>query len=217
MADGVTENRPIVDDPDGPGAFWDAKYQDDAYFYGTEPNAWLTRQRHRLPDGGQVLSVADGEGRNGVWLAGQGMKVTSVDASGRAQAKASALALKRGVALTQVTADLTTWDWPTGKFDAVVAIFAHFRRDQRPSIHRNMLAACKPGGLVLLEAFSPYQRIYGTGGPKDIDMLYTAQRLREDFADAEILEVAEVEVELDEGPGHRGPSAVAHIVARRRP
>ena len=200
---------------DDPGSFWDAKYADDAFFSGTAPNAWLASQRHHLHPGMRALSVADGEGRNGVWLAEQGLRVTAVDASAKAIAKAEALAAARGVALDHVQADLRHWDWPVATFDVAVAIFAHFSSDDRSAIHGKMLQSLVSGGLVLLEAYSPYQRLYQTGGPPDLDMLYTAFRLQQDFAGAELLELAEVETELAEGRGHRGKSAVVRLVARR--
>jgi cyclopropane fatty-acyl-phospholipid synthase-like methyltransferase len=198
-----------------PAAFWDRKYADDDYFYGREPNAWLVSQAGRLRPGMRALSVADGEGRNGVWLAGQGLEVTAVDASGNAVAKAKALAAVHGVAVSHVQADLRTWAWPVAAFDVTVAIFAHFTPEHRPAIHRAMLDALVPGGLVLIEAYSPYQHLHRTGGPPDLDMLYTAWRLAEDFAGAEIIEIAEVTTELQEGRGHSGRSAVVRLVARR--
>ncbi len=198
-----------------PGRFWDQKYAADEYYYGTAPNAWLVGQAHRLQPGMRALSVADGEGRNGVWLAGQGLAVTAVDASPRAIAKARALAAERAVTVAHVQADLTRWAWPEAAFDVAVAIFAHFPPEHRPAIHRAMLDALVPGGLVLIEAYSPYQHLHRTGGPPDLDMLYTAWRLGQDFKGAEILELAEVTTELAEGRGHRGRSAVVRLVARR--
>lgn len=198
-----------------PGSFWDAKYADDAFFYGRTANAWLTSRGHQLRPGMQALSVADGEGRNGVWLAEQGLLVTAVDASAKGIAKAKALAAERGVEVGHVQADLRHWDWPVASFDVVVAIFAHFSPADRQVIHQKMLQALAPGGLVLIEAYSPYQHLHRTGGPPDLDMLYTAWRLEQDFAGAEILELAEVTTELSEGRGHHGTSAVVRLVARR--
>lgn len=200
---------------DDPRAFWDAKYVEASYFYGTRPNAWLVGQGWRLAPGMHALAVADGEGRNGVWLAERGLAVTAVDASPKAVAKAAALAAERGVEVTRIAADLRAWRWPRAQFDVVVAIFAHFTSADRPTIHRRMLDALKPGGLVLLEAYSPYQRLFDTGGPKDLDMLYTAWRLERDFAGAEIVGCEEALTELAEGTGHSGPSAVVRLVARR--
>jgi SAM-dependent methyltransferase len=198
------------------GVFWDEKYAVDGYFYGTKPNAWLTSRVDGLRPAGHALSIADGEGRNSVWLAEQGLHVTAVDASGRAIAKARALAAARRVTVEHVHADLLVWDWPVGCFDLAVAIFAHFPSTVRPLVHRRVIESLVPGGLVLLEAYSPYQRLHDTGGPKDLDMLYTAWRLKEDFAGCELLELVEAETELDEGSGHRGRSAVVRLVARRQ-
>lgn len=198
-----------------PAAFWDARYGGSDYWYGTEPNAWLVAQAHRLPPGGRVLAVADGEGRNGVWLARQGFAVTSVDIAPRGLAKARALAERHGVALHLVEADLRRWDWPVAAFDGVVAIFAHFPREVRPILHRRMLEALVPGGLLLIEAYSPYQHLYRTGGPQDLDMLYSAFRLERDLEGAEFLLLEETEAELAEGVGHRGRSALVRCIARR--
>jgi cyclopropane fatty-acyl-phospholipid synthase-like methyltransferase len=200
---------------EGPGPFWDRKYADDDYFYGKTANAWLVSQAARLRPGMRALSIADGEGRNAVWLAGQGLAVTAVDASARAIAKAKALAAECDVTVDHVQADLTSWVWPEATFDVAVAIFAHFTPEHRPTIHHAMVDALVPGGLVLIEAYSPYQHLHRTGGPPDLDMLYTAWRLEQDFAGAEILELAEVTAELAEGRGHRGTSAVVRLVARK--
>jgi SAM-dependent methyltransferase len=198
-----------------PAAFWDAKYAGAEYFYGTEANAWLRAQAERLAAGMSALAIADGEGRNGVWLAERGLTVTAVDVSPRALAKAAALARERGVAVELVEADLRSWAWPEARYDVAVAIFAHFPPEPRREIHRRVLRALRPGGLVILEAYSPYQRIYQTGGPADLDLLYTAYRLQQDFAGAEILHLEETLTELAEGSGHRGTSAVTRLLARR--
>jgi cyclopropane fatty-acyl-phospholipid synthase-like methyltransferase len=201
---------------DDPGRFWDAKYVGDGFFYGTAPNAWLASRADLLRPGMRALSIADGEGRNSVWLAEKGLDVTAVDASTNAVAKARYLAGERGVELKHIQADLRQWHWPEADFDVAVAIFAHFHADDRPVIHRRLLEALVPGGIVLLEAYSPYQHLYRSGGPPDLDMLYTAFRLQEDFRDSEILELRELTTELAEGQGHRGRSAVVRLVARRR-
>ena len=211
----ANDRSPAAAPPD-PAPFWDARYADDAYFYGTEPNAWLASHAGSLRPGMAALAIADGEGRNGVWLAQQGLDVTAVDASARGLAKAAALAEQRGVRLELIQANLKTWDWPRDRFDVAVSIFAHFPPGLRTAVHRNMLASLRPGGLVLLEAYSPYQRIYQTGGPQDLDLLYTAYRLQQDFAAAEILLLEETLTDLSEGSGHHGKSAVTRLVARRR-
>ena len=198
-----------------PSDFWDAKYDVDGYLYGEQPNAFLVDQAYRFTPGQRVLAVGDGEGRNGVWLAEQGPSVVSVDASPRALQKASRLALQRGVRLTTICADLTDWAWPERFYDGAFAIYVHFPSAHRRTIHRAVLAALKPGGHLVLEAFTPDQLGRGSGGPKSLDMLYTATALAEDFAAAEILELAETLTPLSEGNGHAGEAAVVRLVARR--
>ncbi len=199
----------------GPGRFWDERFDRPDFVYGTDPNAFLAEQAAALPDKGSVLAVADGEGRNGVWLAEQGFAVTSVDASPVGLRKALKLGVERGVHLTTVCADLTTWDWPQGRFDLVACIFLHLPPDARAVVHARMLQAAKPGGLVILEGFRPEQLAYGTGGPKDEAMLYSPELLRRDFAEADILSLDSVEPDLSEGPFHAGKAATVRLVARR--
>jgi SAM-dependent methyltransferase len=199
-----------------PAPFWEARYAGDELFYGAAPNAWLAAQADRLRPGMTALAIADGEGRNGVWLAGQGLAVTSVDVSPRGLAKAAALARDRGVQLELIEANLRSWGWPVARFDVGVAIFAHFPPRLRQHVHRALLRSLKPGGLVILEAYNPYQHIYRTGGPPDLDLLYTAYRIQTDFAEAEILHLEETLTELQEGRGHNGTSAVVRLLARRR-
>lgn len=198
-----------------PAAFWDARFAGEDYWYGTAPNAWLAHEARRLRPGGTVLVPADGEGRNGVWLARNGFRVTAVDISARGLEKARRLAERHGVSLELEHADLRSWRWPEACFDGVVAIFAHFGPEVRPVLHRRMLGALVPGGLLLLEAYTPDQLRRGTGGPRDPALLYRAADLRADFAAAELLLLEEVETELAEGIGHRGRSAVVRLIARR--
>lgn len=193
--------------------FWEARYSEEGFAYGTRPNAWLEQKADLFRPGARVLAVADGEGRNGVWLAGQGLDVLSVDQSAAGLAKARRLAAERGVAIHTETADLFEWDWPQRAFDAVVSIYVHFPPEQRARMHRAMLAALKPGGVLLLEAFRPEQLEYASGGPRALDMLYTANMLREDLAGSEIIELDELLTELDEGPYHAGAAAILRLVA----
>jgi len=184
--------------------------------YGVEPNAFLVRQRHWLEPGQSVLAVADGEGRNGVWLAGQGMRVHSVDGSAVGLQKAMQLALDRGVSLRTTCADLTEWDWPVGTYDAVVCIFLHLGPENRAALHRAMAGALKPGGVLILEAFHPRQLAFGSGGPPVASMLYETEALAADFAGMLDLDVLEDgEVTLDEGPHHQGRAHTTRLVGHR--
>lgn len=195
--------------------FWDSRFAGRDYAYGTEPNAFLAQQRGLLRAGTTALAVADGEGRNGVWLAQQGLRVLAVDSSSVGLAKAQQLAHTRGVSLTTELADLLTWQWPQAQYDYVVAIFIHFMPTHRERMHRAMLHALKPGGVLIMEAFHPDQLNYRSGGPPVREMLYTEEMLRADFAGAEILQLEETQTELAEGLYHRGPAAVVRLICKR--
>jgi cyclopropane fatty-acyl-phospholipid synthase-like methyltransferase len=197
--------------------FWEARYAEPGLAYGTEVNAFLQSQRHLLRAGARALAVGDGEGRNGVWLAEQGLEVVSVDYSETGLAKARELAASRGVRICTLAEDLLEWRWPHGQYDLVVSIFVHFRPEVRPRMHQAMLAAVGPGGLVLLEAFHRHQLGRSSGGPPVEEMLYTQALLEVDFAAGEILLVEEREVDLAGGAYHRGLAAVVRAVVRRRP
>jgi len=194
--------------------FWNSRYAEPGYAYGTEPNAFLISQKHYLKPGMKALAVADGEGRNGVWLAQQGLDVLSVDASEVGLRKTQELAADRGVAIRTEKVDLTIWQWPEQKFDVVAVIFIHFPSEVRAHMHRHMFGALKPGGVLILEAFTPEQLTYKSGGPPVAEMLYTADMLRIDFAGGEILLIEELVTELAEGKYHRGPGAVVRLVLR---
>jgi 2-polyprenyl-3-methyl-5-hydroxy-6-metoxy-1,4-benzoquinol methylase len=195
--------------------FWNSRYAEPGYAYGTEPNAFLVSQKKYLKPGGKALAVADGEGRNGVWLAQQGLDVLSVDASEVGLRKTQELASDRGVAIHTEKVDLITWSWPAQKFDVVAAIYIHFPPEVRACMHRRMFEALKPGGVLILEAFTPAQLNYKSGGPQVAEMLYSADMLRIDLAGGEILLIEELVTELAEGKYHRGPAAVVRLLLRR--
>jgi SAM-dependent methyltransferase len=193
---------------------WNARFSAPGYVFGTAPNIFLTTQLHRLKRGQRALAIADGEGRNGIWLAEQGLAVTSVDFSPVALDKARKRAADAGVAVAFVEADLATWAWPKAAFDVVAGIFFQFAGPQlRARIFRNIKAALKPGGLVLIEGYGPKQLDYKTGGPGVLENLYTEALLRDAFADFEILELRSYDAEIAEGEGHKGMSALVDLVA----
>lgn len=195
---------------------WDQNFSIDGHKYGTAPNAFLAAQAARLTPGSEVLVPGDGEGRNGVWLASQGHRVTSMDGSVVGLRKAQALAESRGVTLQTVLGDLRDWTPPPASADAVVLIYVHLPADFRRDAHRRLAAALRPGGWLVLEAFEPRQLERRSGGPKDVSMLLPLATVREDFAGLldEHLGRSE-EVALDEGPGHQGPAFVTRWVGRR--
>jgi cyclopropane fatty-acyl-phospholipid synthase-like methyltransferase len=195
---------------------WNKRFSGDDYIFGTEPNAFLASQAALLRPGMRALAIADGEGRNGVWLARQGLEVTSADFSPPAQDKAKQLAARFGVSPDFVLTDIDTWDWGRERFDLVVGIFFQFAQpEKRARMFRNMRDTLVPGGLVMLEGYTPAQLKYRTGGPSELDQLYTEALLRDAFAGMEIVHLAEYEAELNEGSRHRGMSAVIDLVARK--
>ena len=199
-----------------PAAMWDERFALPEPFYGEEPNSYLRAQANlRLAPPMKVLVPADGYGRNGLWLAKQGFNVTTVDVSHVGVERARKTAGATGIPATILLADLNSWNWPRAEFDAVVAIYLHLPPDQRPKIHAHMMGALKPGGLLILEAFTPGQLSFTSGGPKQVELLYTAEILRGDFAGAEVLELAESVVDLEEGLRHSGKGAVVRAVFRR--
>ena len=199
-------------------AVWDQRFaKAEGYLFGSEPNRFLAAEAHRLKPGQRVLCLADGEGRNGVFLAGRGQDVLSVDISPIAQAKARALAAERGVRLKFEEANLATWDWPVNAFDGVVAIFIQFAGPAlRGRIFRRIEASLKPGGLLLIEGYRPEQLAYGTGGPPDAENMYTEAVLREAFAGMDILSLRAYDAAIEEGGAHKGMSALIDMVAAKR-
>ena len=206
-------------EPVSPAAMWDDRYRLEAYAYGLEPNAFLAAQAHRLKAGQRALVPGDGEGRNGVWLAGQGLAVDTLDLSAFGVAKAKALADKSGVALNAVQADALRWDWPEARYDLIALIYVHLVEPERRVVHAKALQALKPGGLIVIEAFRPEQLLRhaagARGGPRDEALLYSVEALREDFASEEILLLEAAESRVDEGHLHVGSSAVVRAVVKR--
>jgi 2-polyprenyl-3-methyl-5-hydroxy-6-metoxy-1,4-benzoquinol methylase len=195
---------------------WNQRFSAPDYIFGTAPNAFLAANAARLRRGQRALCVADGEGRNSVWLAEQGLEVTAFDFSPVAVEKARKLAAARGVSVRYELASVYEWAWPAAAFDLVAAIFVQFADPpMRRFLFERMVRALRPGGLVLVEGYTPKQLQYATGGPKQLDQLYTEEQLRREFGGLEVLEVREYEAELDEGSRHQGLSAVIDFVARK--
>ena len=195
---------------------WEARFAGPEYHFGTEPNAFLKSKADLLKPGQKALSIADGEGRNGVFLAEQGLDVLAMDFSPTALAKSQALARQRGVTIRTEQADLDTWRWPAGAIDVVVAIFFQFCAPPlRTRVFDSIKRALKPGGLLLMEGYTPRQREYKTGGPSEVENLYTRKLLEQSFADFSSVEIREYDSEIHEGPGHGGMSALIDLVGRK--
>ena len=196
-------------------ARWNARFDTPDYLFGEGPNAFLRTHATDLPPG-RALCVADGEGRNGVWLAQQRWQVVSLDFSAVAQRKAAALAARRSVALDLVEADVHIWDYPVAAFDLVVDIFSQFSAPPDRSMKwARMMQTLKPGGWLILQGYTPDQLRHGTGGPSDPAHLYTQDLLRTAFAALEQVRIIEEETTLDEGAGHSGLSATIGLIGRR--
>jgi 2-polyprenyl-3-methyl-5-hydroxy-6-metoxy-1,4-benzoquinol methylase len=197
---------------------WNARFSAPDYVFGTTPNRFLASNKGLLKKGERALCVADGEGRNSVWLAEQGLCVDAFDFSPVAVDKARRLAAERGVRVSYEVAGVDDWRWPRARYDVVAAIFVQFAEPaMRERLFARIAAALKPGGLLLIEGYTPKQLEYRTGGPSKAENLYTEALLREAFRDFEILELREYEAELEEGSRHAGTSALIDLVGRRVP
>lgn len=197
-----------------PSTFWDEKFNRPDFAYGDAGNDFLVEVTPRLPRG-RALSLGEGEGRNARHLARAGFAVTAVDASAVGLAKARARAQAESLPIETVHANLDAYAIEPGAWDVVVAIFCHLPMPLRRAVHRAAAQGLRPGGAFVLEAYTPAQLAYGTGGPKDPAMLYTLADLRADL-DGLTLEVAEERVrEIHEGALHNGPSAVVQVLARK--
>lgn len=194
--------------------FWDQRYTGDTFVYGTEPNAFLKEHASRLE--GPILSLGEGEGRNGVFLASRGFDVLGIDLSAVALAKARKLAEAKGVSLRTETADLSVYEPEAESFGAVVSLWAHLPGALRSRLYPRVERCLKPGGLLLLEHYSEAQLQRDTGGPKDRDMLMTAEKIRREFPGLEPVLLREIERDVDEGGGHSGPSSVVQFIGKKR-
>ena len=203
-------------------SIWSKRYSDAGkdYLFGTEPNRFLARHKALLQSGGSAISIEDGEGRNSVWLAGLGLKVTGVEISAVAIEKARHLAAARKAEVEFIQADMLATSFPPtdlqGAFDWVIGIFIQFVGPQgRDRQFEVMKRLTRPGGHILLLGYTPKQLEYGTGGPSAIENLYTEDMLRAAFANWDIEELVEYEDTIAEGTGHLGRSALIGMVARK--
>lgn len=194
---------------------WDERYGDAEYAFGTEPNDFLRDETGRIPSGGDVLCLADGEGRNGVYLAEQGYTVCSVDLSEVGLEKANRLAVQRGVSIETVVADLAEYAVGEARWDGIVSIFCHLPSAVRASLHERVVAGLKPGGVFILEAYTPDQLAHETGGPSSEDLLMTAAALGCELSGLDLAVKREVERDVIEGSFHTGRAAVVQIAGCR--
>ncbi|WP_456387631.1 SAM-dependent methyltransferase [Profundibacter sp.] len=195
---------------------WNERFSKAGYLFGTEPAQFLVEHAGYLTAGAKVLAVADGEGRNSVFMAGLGLEVDAMDGSHVAIEKARALAMAREVTVNFQEADINKWEWPEDQYDLVVAIFIQFVGPaQRDEIFAGMKRTLKPGGVLMLHGYTPEQVALGTGGPANVENMYTDTMLTQAFADFDILELKSYQRHVDEGEGHCGTSALIDLVARK--
>jgi SAM-dependent methyltransferase len=207
------DDSPFAD----PAGTWNKRFAGEDYLFGTAPNEWLREHAGLWQPGQRVLCVADGEGRNSVWLAGRGLQVDAFDIAELGVAKARRLAEAQGVQVNFTVAGCDDLAWPDAAYDGVAAIFVQFADPPlRERLFSHMVRCLKPGGWLVLQGYTPRQLEYRTGGPPIASHLYTEPLLREAFGALDITELRDYEAEVAEGSGHRGHSALIGLVARRR-
>ena len=194
---------------------WDDRYADSDYLFGTAPNDFLKSVANRLTPNSQILCLADGEGRNGVYLATLGHEVTAIDQSRVGLEKAKKLAEQKQVSIETIEADLAEYDLGVESWDCIVSIFFHIPSAVRAHIYPRIITALKPGGILILESYTPEQLDHGTGGPPISDLMLTKEELAQNFYEMNLEHLQELEREVIEGAGHTGLASVVQLLALR--
>jgi SAM-dependent methyltransferase len=195
---------------------WDERYKEDGFAYGTAPNDFLKSMYSRIPAGGRVLCLAEGEGRNAVFLAKQGYAVTAVDQSPVGLEKAQRLADENGVTISTIVADLADYDLGNEVWDGIVSIAVHVPAKLRKQIHGRVVDALKAGGVFILEAYTErHLEMSGVGGPSQKELLMSLEALESELDGLEFDVAREIERSMSEGKYHQGESAVVQFVARK--
>ena len=193
---------------------WDQRYREQGYAFGVEPNDFLRESAAHIP-AGRVLSLAEGEGRNAVYLASLGYAVTGVDQSTVGLGKARALAGGRSLVIDTQVADLADYAIEPETWDGIVSIFAHLPTAVRRRLYASVIVGLRPGGVFILEAYGPAQPTFGTGGPSDLDLLPPLAELRDELDGLEFVIARELERPVVEGRYHTGQASVVQIVGRK--
>ena len=193
---------------------WDKRYSGETFAYGTEPNDFLREQANQLPVG-DTLSLGEGEGRNAVFLAGLGHKVSALDASKVGLAKAQAFAARQGVEIETIHADLATYELEANRWDVIVSVFCHLPEGLRKKVHGQIFQSLRPGGYLILEAYTPQQLEYKTGGPPNAAMMMDIGTLRDELNGLEFEVAQEVVRDIREGAFHDGRGATVQLIARK--
>ena len=194
---------------------WDKRYSEPGYAYGTEPNDFLVSTTHHIPRGGRVLCLAEGEGRNSVYLAKQGFHVVAVDSSSVGLEKARELAERHLVTIETEVADLVSYQIPEGSFDAVISIFCHLNPGLQRSVHQKACSGLTKGGVFILEGYSKKQLERNTGGPKNEDLLMDLTSVKDELKVLDLIIAREVERDVREGRYHAGVGALIQVVGRK--
>jgi len=195
--------------------FWDERFDQEEYYYGTEPNDFLREQARVFPPKGRLLSLGEGEGRNAVFLAELGYEVTALDSAQVGLDKTAQLARQRNVVVHPVLAHLKYHEFEKDHWDGVINIFCHLPAPVRQHVHKNLPLTLKKGGIFLMEAYTPEQLEYGTGGPKNIELLYEPDTIKKELKGLKLLRFEVVERAIHEGQGHTGMSSVLQVIARK--
>jgi SAM-dependent methyltransferase len=194
---------------------WDARYARQEFIYGTKPNQFIEQQLVNLSQKGSILFPAEGEGRNACYAASLGWKVFAFDQSSEARKKALMLAQNQNTEIMYDVQDFENWIPMANQFDCVALIFVHLPENLRKATHQHVIRALKPGGTLLLEAFTINQLSRTSGGPKTEALLYTKEILASDFKDLNISLLQETQTQLDEGPLHQGIADVVRVIATK--
>ena len=195
--------------------FWNERFTEDTFAYGKAPNEFLKENIHLLQQG-NILFVAEGEGRNAVFAAKNGYEVNAFDYSESGQQKALLLAKENGVTIDYLVADVLELPYEKESFDAMVFIFAHFPAEIRKEAHLKLLELLKPGGKILFEAFGKEQLNYTSGGPKQLDMLFSEEEIKSEFQNIDFTYLKTEETILDEGPYHQGKANVVRFIGQKK-
>jgi SAM-dependent methyltransferase len=193
---------------------WDERYSEPGYSYGTAPNEFIASVADRLPLG-KILSLAEGEGRNAVYLASLGFQVTGVDGSAVGLRKARELAADKGVSIFTIHADLSGFEIEPEKWDGIIACYCHLPSAIRIPLHQAAVRGLRSGGVFVLEAFSKEQLRYNTGGPQSPDMLMSLDELGEELSGLQFIHAVQIEREVREGSRHTGLASVVQVLARK--
>lgn len=200
--------------------FWNERYREEGWAYGMEPNQWLKKKLHPASSNAQALFAAEGQGRNAVYAAEQGWKVSAFDLSEAGRQRALELAREKGVELDYKISDALAVDHPKESFDLLVLIFAHFPAGKRMEIHRHLLELLRPGGLVIFEAYTKeqlaYQKAHQSGGPQQWEMLFNLEEIGREFSTCDIIELEMGETVLAEGKYHQGKAHTVRFIGCKR-